>query len=115
MGDPDSDRPNGDRPDRDLPAVVVYWRPGCWYCKRLFGGLDRAGIPTERRNIWEDDEARRFVREHNRGNETVPTVAFGDQVLTNPSPAVVIESVLGSRLEGLGDPAPGWAKRLFGS
>jgi mycoredoxin len=106
---------NGDRPEGDPPAVVVYWRPGCWYCSRLFGGLDRGGIKAERRNIWEDDEARRFVREHNGGNETVPTVAIGDQVLTNPPAGVVVGLVLGPSAENAGDSPPGWARRLFGS
>jgi mycoredoxin len=110
MTDWDSDQTAG-----EPPAVVVYWRPGCWYCNRLFQGLDRAGIASERRNIWEDDEARRFVREHNRGNETVPTVVIKDQVLTNPPAAVVVESVLGSPHADHGEAAPGWARRLFGS
>ncbi len=107
MGDRDGEATGG-----DPPAVVVYWRPGCWYCNRLFGGLERAGIAAERRNIWEDDEARRFVREHNRGNETVPTVAIGEHVLTNPPAATVVESVRGARPGGA---TAGWARRLFGS
>jgi mycoredoxin len=110
MGDRDVDRLRD-----DPPAVVVYWRPGCWFCNRLFGGLDRAGIETERRNIWEDDEARRFVRDHNGGNETVPTVAIGDQVFTNPPARTVIEMVLGPSSAEAGDAPPGLIRRLLGS
>ena len=96
MDDPVVDRSG------DAPAVVVYWRPGCFYCSDLFRKLDRAGIAVERRNIWEDDDARRFVREHNDGNETVPTVALRDQVLTNPPPAFLIGSLLGASVERAG-------------
>ncbi|MDQ2727851.1 MAG: NrdH-redoxin [Actinomycetota bacterium] len=67
-------------------AVVVYWRGGCGFCMRLLRTLERAGVRTELRNIWEDDDARRFVAAHNRGSETVPTVEVGDRVVTNPNP-----------------------------
>jgi mycoredoxin len=66
------------------PAVTVYWRPGCFFCSRLLRGLERDGVVVELRNIWTDDEARAFVRQHNRGNETVPTVVVGTEVWTNP-------------------------------
>lgn len=72
--------------DEDTQPATVYWRPGCYFCRRLFRQLDNAGVSVERRNIWEDDEARRFVREHNDGCETVPTVAVAGRVLTNPAP-----------------------------
>jgi glutaredoxin len=74
-------------------VVTVYWRPGCFFCGRLLGGLQRAGVDVELRNIWEDDEAREFVQRQNRGNETVPTVAFGGAVWTNPEVRTVVEAV----------------------
>jgi glutaredoxin len=87
------DEPGGDalsaesgRPD----ALDVYWRPGCPFCALLFSSLDRAHVVVRRHNIWEDDDARGFVRTHNRGNETVPTVRLGEIVETNPPPAVLI-------------------------
>ncbi len=64
--------------------MTVYWRPGCFFCGRLLRALKRQGVAVELRNIWADDEARAFVRRHNRGNETVPTVAVGTAVWTNP-------------------------------
>src|ERR1700733_12357312 len=72
-------------------AVDVYWRPGCPFCNRLFRSFEKAGVQTVLHNIWEDDDARAFVQAHNRGNETVPTVAIDDLVLTNPDPAAVID------------------------
>jgi mycoredoxin len=81
---------------QDLPtpsAVDVYWRPGCPFCSRLFRAFENAGVVTALHNIWEDDDARSFVQAHNHGNETVPTVAIGDLVLTNPDPAAFIDSL----------------------
>ena len=41
------------------------------------------------RDIWDDEDARGFVRSANGGCETVPTVRVGTTVLTNPSGAQV--------------------------
>ena len=68
-----------------VDAVDVYRRDGCWFCACLERKLAKSGLPVRYHDIWADDEARAFVRAHNRGNETVPTVAVGAVVLTNPS------------------------------
>lgn len=70
-------------------AVVIFWRPGCVFCLRLRMVLGPAGNRAEWVNIWRDDDGRAFVRDNNDGDETVPTVLLGDQVLTNPSPGRV--------------------------
>lgn len=75
---------------------------------RLEGGLARAGVEYQRRNIWEDDEAAAFVRSVNNGNETVPTVVIGDEYLTNPSTSTVLTKL---GVEPPPSPGPG---RLFG-
>lgn len=72
-------------------TTTVFWRPGCGFCARLFRALGSAGVEVERRNIWEDEEAREFVRSVNNGDETVPTVAVGTDVYTNPSPADLLD------------------------
>ena len=72
-------------------AIEIYWRPGCPYCERLFRGLCDIEDLLTLHNIWEDDAARNFVRQHNGGNETVPTVVLAGAVLTNPSPQRVLE------------------------
>jgi glutaredoxin len=82
-------QPNASVPDVD--AVEVYWRPGCGFCNRLLRTFHQAGVVIRLHNIWEDDAAREFVRSHNRGNETVPTVALGSDVVTNPSPREYID------------------------
>jgi mycoredoxin len=74
--------------------VVVYWRPGCPYCARLLATL-RGRRGWLRVNIWQDPDAAAFVREHNGGDEVVPTVLVGDETWTNPEPARV-RAVLGS-------------------
>jgi len=70
--------------------VTVYWRPGCGFCHRLFRGFDKAGLERTERNIWEDPEAREQLRGFTGGNETVPTVVVGGQVLVNPRPEEVV-------------------------
>ena len=64
--------------------VTVYWRPGCGFCHKLFQRFDRAGLERTERNIWEDPEAREQLHALTGGNETVPTVVVGGQVLVNP-------------------------------
>ncbi|HEY5273665.1 MAG TPA: glutaredoxin domain-containing protein [Acidimicrobiales bacterium] len=81
-------------PDLASPSAVdVYWRPGCPYCNRLLRAFERAGVVMTLHNIWEDEDARAFVEAHNRGNETVPTVAIDDLVVTNPDPAAFIDAL----------------------
>lgn len=84
-----SDRPQ-EQTSADHPDVTVFWRPGCGFCAMLERGLANAGLGYERRNIWEDAEAARFVRLANNGNETVPTVVIGTDVYTNPSASFVL-------------------------
>ena len=86
----------GMEPDRmleDPAAVEVYWRPGCPYCNRLLRHLDDAAVNYRLHNIWEDAAAMTFVKQHNRGNETVPTVALAEVVMTNPDPVAFIDGL----------------------
>jgi glutaredoxin len=73
--------------------VIVYWRPGCGFCHKLFQRFDRAGIERTEHNIWEDPEARTYLRTVTGGNETVPTVVVGGQILVNPRPEEVVALV----------------------
>ncbi len=68
----------------DTP-ITFYWRPGCGFCMLLGRRLRKRGIGLDERNIWEDPDAAAFVRSVANGNETVPTVVVGDQVMVNPS------------------------------
>ena len=81
----------------DEAVLEVYWRPGCSFCLRLFRALDGAGIEYRLRNIWEDEDARRFVRTHNQEMEVVPTVKIGATTLSNPEPGELIAAIKNSR------------------
>jgi mycoredoxin len=73
--------------------LIVYRRNGCGFCSRLERALDRHEVDYEQRDIWLDDDAAAFVRSVNNGAETVPTVVVGDQVMTNPDPKRLLESI----------------------
>jgi glutaredoxin len=75
--------------------VVIFWRPGCVYCLRLKATLGRNGRAAHWVNIWRDAEGAAFVRQHNHGNETVPTVLMGGGVLTNPDPRTINRALAG--------------------
>lgn len=76
-------------PDPAPHVLDVYWRPGCLFCSSLKRSLRRRKVPMRLHNIWEDPEAADTVRAAARGNETVPTVAIGGEVLVNPTPQAV--------------------------
>jgi glutaredoxin-like protein len=69
----------------EQPELEYFWRPGCPFCANLERQLASAGIEPVRRNIWDDPDAAEIVRSVADGNETVPTVRYGDQALVNPS------------------------------
>jgi hypothetical protein len=73
--------------------------------------LRDAEVVVRLHNIWEDDGARDFVRRHNRGNETVPTVAVGAEVVTNPSPRPFLEQLRADHPGLVGAPATSRASR----
>ncbi len=86
-----TDDKTDDTAERSQPAeaVELYWRPGCPFCSVLERDLAMAGIPLDKRNIWDDPAAAEFVRSVADGNETVPTIHVAGQALVHPPlPAV---------------------------
>ena len=75
------------------PSVEVMWRPGCPFCGSLRRGLSRAGVATIEHDIWSSADAAARVREATGGDETVPTVFVGPQVLVNPSVRQVVDAI----------------------
>ncbi|MGA5797853.1 glutaredoxin domain-containing protein [Streptomyces cellulosae] len=64
---------------------VIYWRPGCRYCRRLRFALGRDARRAHWVDIWRDPAAAAAVRAIADGNETVPTVVLPDgRVRLNP-------------------------------
>ncbi|MGA4982923.1 glutaredoxin domain-containing protein [Streptomyces cellulosae] len=57
---------------------VIYWRPGCRYCRRLRFTLGRDARRAHWVDIWRDPAAAAAVRAIADGNETVPTVVLPD-------------------------------------
>lgn len=60
---------------RDL---IVYWRPGCSYCIRLWNGLDddvRTRLTWV--NVMADLEASRYIRQFHDGDMVTPTAVTG--------------------------------------
>jgi len=85
--------------------ILVYWRPGCGFCARLFRQLEASSVPHRRVNIWDDERAAAAVRQVAHGNETVPTVFVGPVALVNPS----LEQVLAVAAEEAPGAVPaGW-------
>ena len=73
-------------------AMTIYSTQWCGYCHRLMKQLDREGVGYEVVDIEDDPTAAEYVMSVNGGNQTVPTVVFGDgTALTNPSLAQVKE------------------------
>lgn len=74
--------------------VVVYWRKGCPFCKRLQLVLGRRAKDAVWVDIWADPDAAAYVRRVNDGNESVPTVVIAGEPHTNPPPRLVKQAVL---------------------
>lgn len=71
---------------------VVYWRPGCRYCRRLRFRLGRDARRAHWVDIWRDPAAAAAVRAVADGNETVPTVVLPDgRAQVDPDPEWVRE------------------------
>lgn len=76
-----------------IEAVDFYWRPGCGFCMALSRSLNKAGIPMNKKNIWDDRSHADVVRSVANGSETVPTVVVGSAALVNPRVSQVIEAL----------------------
>ncbi len=86
------------------PVLTVYGHPQCPMVVPVRQFLHRAGVPYTYVNIHANDEARARVRQFNAGNETVPTLVFGDgTVLREPR----VEQIHAKLREG-GVHVPAW-------
>ena len=71
-------------------TFTMYTTPWCGYCHRLQSQLDREGIRYDVVDIEQVPEAADVVMSANKGNQTVPTLVYGDGTAhTNPSMAQV--------------------------
>ncbi|HMO58278.1 MAG TPA: glutaredoxin domain-containing protein [Roseiflexaceae bacterium] len=80
------------------PAITMYGTPWCGDCRRVRRLFDEHQIGYSYIDIEQDDKARQYVIDVNRGNQSVPTIIFPDgSVLVEPS-----NSTLKQKLELLG-------------
>ncbi len=71
-------------------TFTMYTTPWCGYCHRLQSQLDREGIRYDVVDIEQVPAAAEVVMSANGGNQTVPTLVYGDGTAhTNPSMAQV--------------------------
>jgi glutaredoxin len=77
----------------DDGRVVVYWRKGCPFCKRLELVLGKRAADVVWVDVWADAEASAYVRSVNGGDEVVPTVVVGGVTRTNPPPREVLAAL----------------------
>jgi mycoredoxin len=67
-------------------SIVMYGTPWCGDCRVARRVLDQHRIEYQYIDIEQDEAARRYVVEVNRGNQSVPTILFPDgSVLVEPS------------------------------
>ncbi len=109
----DADHDHEDDHEDDHGEVVVYWRPGCMFCSSLRRALSKAGLPTRDVNIWDEPDGAEVVRQAAGGNETVPTVAVGGQLLVNPPAQVVLALAERDGIEREAPPEGGALSRLL--
>jgi len=74
-------------------GVAIYWRPGCPFCLALTAAVRRHAGRAAWVDIWQDPDARAYVRSVNDGNETVPTVVIDGVAHTNPAPGLVLAAL----------------------
>jgi mycoredoxin len=77
--------------NEEIPVpLTMYTTTWCGFCKNLKRQLGRAGIEVTEVDIEVDPAAAEFVMSVNGGNQTVPTLLFGDgSTMCNPSAAQV--------------------------
>jgi mycoredoxin len=81
--------PRGDDKEALVP-LTMYTTSWCGFCKRLKAQLGRVGVEITEVDIERDEAAAEFVMSVNGGNQTVPTLLFGDgSTMVNPSAAQV--------------------------
>ena len=73
--------------------VVVYWRQGCPFCKRLQLRLGRRVGDVVWVDVWADPDASAYVKSVNGGDELVPTVVIAGRPHSNPAPREVLAAL----------------------
>lgn len=74
--------------------ITIYATPWCGDCKRALRVFNQHQIDVYYVNIEEDDAARQYVEQVNRGYHSVPTIVFPDgSVMVEPSSAALAQKL----------------------
>ena len=68
-----------------MDKVTVYGADWCGDTKRTLQHLDGLGVAYDYVDVEQDEQASRWVKQHNEGKERKPTLKVGEQVLSTPS------------------------------
>ena len=75
-------------------SITVYGTSWCGDCRRALRVLDQHNASYHYVNIENDDTARSYVEQVNRGYQSVPTILFPDgSVMVEPSSAALAEKL----------------------
>jgi mycoredoxin len=75
-------------------TITVYGTTWCGDCKRALRVLDQHQAQYHYVDIEQDDVARSYVEQVNRGFQSVPTILFPDgSVLVEPSSSVLAQKL----------------------
>jgi mycoredoxin len=70
--------------------IILYGVSWCGDCRRARRIFAEQGVPFVDIDIDQDAKAEAFVKQHNRGNRSVPTIIFPDaSALTEPDSATL--------------------------
>jgi mycoredoxin len=76
------------------PSITVYGTSWCGDCRRALRVLDQHNIDYSYVNIENDDTARSYVEQVNRGYRSVPTILFPDgSVMVEPSSVALAQKL----------------------
>lgn len=75
-------------------TITVYGTRWCGDCKRALRVLDQHQASYHYVDIEQDDAARSYVEQVNRGFQSVPTILFPDgSIMVEPSPAALSQKL----------------------
>lgn len=75
-------------------TTIVYGTKWCGDCRRAARVLDQHKWPYQYIDIEHDQAALEYVKQVNKGNQSVPTIVFPDgSVMVEPSSATLAEKL----------------------
>jgi mycoredoxin len=83
-----------DMTTQSMTDIVMYGTPWCGDCRVARRVFDQHNVAYRYVDISQDDTARSYVVEVNRGNQSVPTILFPDgSIMVEPSAAALTQKL----------------------